>query len=201
MINNKNHKTMNKNEEKMANGLSMSEIYEVVSDQMEGYSGNDGMSITKLVKMLAGAITARKEEYEINFVKDGGIWYIDVPNWPWKRDNLAMVAGADKMMDLLANSPQNDKGANHVRLRIKPASEQVDPDTLQQLLDDDWVELAQIDSSLTGGATYTAKGHAMEGFYRVDPWSGEHLSRTLWLCPVTLFVFGQYPKYFYGKVI
>lgn len=201
MMNETNKNQQVTNQEKAANGLTISEIRQVVKDQMEGYSSVDGMSISKLVRMLAGAITGKKKEYDLSFVKDNGIWYIDLPNWPWKRDNLAMVCGADKMLDLLAASPQNDKGLNRVRLHVQPSSEAVDHDTLQKMLREDWVELTQEDSTLTGGATYTAKGKAMAGFVRQDPWTGENSRRTLWLCPVTLFIFGEYPKFFYGKVI
>lgn len=99
------------NQEKAANGLTISEIRQVVKDQMEGYSSVDGMSISKLVRMLAGAITGKKKEYDLSFVKDNGIWYIDLPNWPWKRDNLAMVCGADKMLIFLPQVSRMTRGS------------------------------------------------------------------------------------------
>lgn len=191
----------NSSEEKAANGLSLSEIREVVTEQMHGYGSDSGMSVMKLVKLLSEAVTSKKEVYELSFVKDEGTWYIDLPNWPWHRENLAMVCGADKMIELLAATPQNDKGLNRVKLHVKPASEPVDHDTLQKMLSEDWVELTQIKSSLTGGATYTLKGKIGKDFVCKDYWTGELKPRTLWLCPVTLFIMGQYPKYFYGKVI
>ena len=46
-----------------------------------------------------------------------------------------------------------------------------------------YAELIQKDHSLTGGSTY-------EGF-----------NRDIWLCPVTLFVLGRYPKYMYVKKV
>lgn len=143
MRNNANNKktVMNNNQEKAANGLSLSEIRKVVADQMHGYGSIDGMSVTKLVKLLGSAITSKKAEYDLSFVKDAGTWYIDLPNWPWKRDNLAMVCGADKMLDLLAATPENDKGLNRVRVHVKPASAPVDHDTLQQMLKENWVAL------------------------------------------------------------
>jgi len=196
MNNEKNNMVEN---EKTANGLTLDEIRQVVSEQMHGYG--DGMSIMKLVKLLGSAITSNKEEYDLSFVKDDDTWYIDLPNWPWRRENLAMVCGADKMLDLLANSPENDKGSNRVRVQVKPAKEPVGSDELQQLLQDNWVELTQTQSTLTGGATYTLKGKIDKEFVRKDYRTGELKPRTLWLCPVTLFVFGHYPKYFYGRVV
>lgn len=192
---------INNNIEKAANGLSISEIAQVVKSQMHGYGQVDGMSITKLVKLLAGAVTGKKEQYQLSFVKDKGTWYIDLPEWPWRRENLAMVCGADKMLDLLAATPENDKGPNQVRVEVRPTDTPVDNEELQKLLQAGYVELSQIKSALTGGATYTLKGRIGKDFKVKDYWTGEMKPRTLWLCPVTLFVFGHYPKYFYGQVI
>ena len=47
-------------------------------------------------------------------------------------------------------------------------------------------KLVQLDYSLTGGSTYQVTG--LEGF-----------ERDIWLCPVTLFVLGRYPRYIYVK--
>ena len=49
-------------------------------------------------------------------------------------------------------------------------------------------ELIQKDHSLTGGSTYEVRN--LEGF-----------NRDIWLCPVTLFVLGRYPKYMYVKKV
>ena len=49
-----------------------------------------------------------------------------------------------------------------------------------------YAKLIQKDHSLTGGSTYEVTG--LEGF-----------NRDIWLCPVTLFVLGKYPKYMYVK--
>lgn len=46
--------------------------------------------------------------------------------------------------------------------------------------------LVQGRHSLTGGSFYNVTG--LEGF-----------EREIWLCPVTLFVLGRYPKYIYIK--
>lgn len=49
---------------------------------------------------------------------------------------------------------------------------------------DDYICCEQIEASLFGGSTYDVYG--LEGF-----------NRTIWICPVTLFVLGEYPKYIY----
>ena len=196
-----NDEEMEMMNEQATNGLSLSDIRKVVAEQMHGYGETDSMSLMKLVRLLGSAITGKKQEYELTFVKDDDTWYIDMPNWPWRRENLAMVCGADKMLDLLAATPENDKGPNRVKVLVKPAKEPVDQNTLQQLLREDWIELTQIQSSLTGGAIYTLQGKIGQDFVSKDYRTGELRPRTLWLCPVTLFVMGEYPMYFYGKVI
>lgn len=145
-MNETNSQMMN-NTEKTANGLSISEITQVVKEQMNGYGEADGMSIAKLVKLLAGAVTGKKDVYQLAFVKDDDTWYVDLPQWPWKRENLAMVCGADKMLDLLAATPENDKGPNRVNLEVKPADNPLDDVELQKLLSEDWLELTQTKST------------------------------------------------------
>ena len=46
--------------------------------------------------------------------------------------------------------------------------------------------LVQGEHSITGGSTYTVTN--LPGF-----------EREIWICPVTLFVLGRYPKYIYIK--
>lgn len=196
MENNTNEKMMNEQEKKeaqAANGLSLSEIRQVVSEQMKGYGKESGMSVTKLVSVLAGAIAGKKEEYEITFVKDDDTWYVDFPEWPWRRENLAMVCGADKMLDILSNY------GTRVKLLVKPKQEAYDSENWKKMYAEGWKELKQQRSSLTGGAFYTTKG--LPNFTRTNPITKKLEERTVWLCPVTLFVLGHYPKYIYGKVI
>lgn len=59
--NKNNQPVINSPEEKTANGLTLSEITKVVSEQMAGYGNVDGMSMMKLVKLLGSAITAKKD--------------------------------------------------------------------------------------------------------------------------------------------
>lgn len=49
-----------------------------------------------------------------------------------------------------------------------------------------YAKLVQLDYSLIGGSTYQVTG--LEGF-----------ERDIWLCSVTLFVLGRYPRYIYVK--
>lgn len=58
--NKNNQPVINSPEEKTANGLTLSEITKVVSEQMAGSGNVDGMSMMKLVKLLGSAIMAKK---------------------------------------------------------------------------------------------------------------------------------------------
>ena len=189
-------KTVYDNDQMTADSLSISEIRKVVTEQLSGYGDVDGMSVIKLVKLLGSAITGRKEEYKLSFNREEeDRWFVDFPNWPWKKGNLEMVCGADKFLDLLS------EGKDRVSIIAKATSEKLDEAEFQQLMQDGWYELEQTQSSLTGGATYTVRGARSAQFMRKHPLTGESMSRTLWLCPVTLFVVGRYPKYFYVKAV
>lgn len=118
---------------------------------------------------------SNRNVYQLAFVKeeDGG-WYIDLPSWTGAHANLAMVAGSDLLLDFLL------KNDNRVEVEVvksdKPLAEYDN--------DERFFRCEQIDVSLFGGSTYEVYG--LEGF-----------DHTIWICPVTLFVLGEYPKYIY----
>ena len=61
------------------------------------------------------SVLDRKREYRIQFSKEkNGCWYVAFPHWPFSHDNLAMVSGADKMLDLLSD------GDLYVRVSVIP---------------------------------------------------------------------------------
>lgn len=127
-------------------------------------------------KLLAKAVTGRKDTYNVSFTKEeDGCWYVDFPGWPLSHHNLMMVAGADTMLDVL-----ND-GSNHVKLFVsmKPI---------------DGIKLNRLDSSLTGGAHYEVDKDSKDKIK-------EFTEKTIWLCPVTLTVLGQYPETMYYKKV
>ena len=178
------------------NNFSFTDVAKVIEQQMAGYGSDNQMSMMKLARMLVGSVAGRKSEYDLTFVReDGDRWFIDFPSWPWKHGNLEMVCGADRMLEILS------EGRDKVRLQVKVSDAPSAEDVVDEMLKDGWIELTQIKSSLTGGATYTARGEKMKDFFREHPITHERTPRTVWLCPVTLFVVGQYPQYFYVKVV
>ena len=126
-------------------------------------------------KAMSKSVFGKKDEYQIKFNhEDDGLWYVDFPNWPFDHHNLLMVAGADKMCAFLSDDDVTTE------VLVRPSNKRL------QL--DDYAELIQKDHSLTGGSTYEVRN--LEGF-----------NRDIWLCPVTLFVLGRYPKYMYVKKV
>lgn len=127
--------------------------------------------------MMVRSVLGRKREYRIQFNKEkNGCWYVDFPHWPFSHDNLAMVSGADKMLELLSN------GDLSVEVRVIPAKKKGQHGG--------FIELEQTEHSLFGGSTYQVKNDAFVERYKRD---------SLWICPVTLFVLGHYPKFIYTK--
>ena len=127
---------------------------------------------------MAESVFGKKDEYQIEFQKEeDGLWYVVFPGWPFDHHNLLMVSGADDMCEFLS---ENGKTKVSVIPTNKPEKHE------------GYFELKQTESSLTGGSTYKID---------LDEFKKEFQRDTLWLCPVTLFVLGHYPKYMYVKKI
>ena len=134
------------------------------------YSLKDLMNAASLIQK---SVFGKKSEYQLRFIHEADdCWYVDFPGWPFDHHNLMMVAGAD---DLCAFLSDNGK---ETRVKVIPAS--------RQQKHDGYAELRRTDHSLTGGAHYEVKGLA-------------EFTKKIWLCPVTLFVLGNYPAYIYIK--
>lgn len=119
----------------------------------------------------------------IRFIKEIGLWYADLPEFLEQglgtKNNLLMVDGADTFLDLLSGS------GDMITLDISLAKfegyyaklEKVGIGKNKELLD--------------------AVGHEpveYGTYYEVCELDGESFSHRLWLCPVTEYVFGSYPK-------
>lgn len=112
----------------------------------------------------------KMKEYNLLFIKENGLWYIDLPNWPFSRSHLEMVEGADKLCEELSIHNKTD-----VKIIISDKEENVDHD----------IKLIKIKSDFLNGADYKVYGSI--------------LTDKCWICSVTLFVFGEYPNYIYIK--
>ena len=112
----------------------------------------------------------------IKFFKQQGFWYAYLPEFIESGGTLAdceMVAGADSWLDFLSN-----KG-KEITLTLSTE------EPLQEKLN-----LYEKTDNLEDGATYIAHSY-----------KEEDINQIMWLCPVTLFVFGEYPDVIYYNKI
>lgn len=139
------------------------------------------------ILILIKNVLIRKNKYNLHFVAevDSTIkrWYYDFKHWGFEHGNLEMVSGADDLCELYAN------GQNEVTVNIicteKPQSY---PTTIYDVfiaepLPKEWTSWKD---KLIWGRNYT----------HVDP-NDENKTTRMWICPVTLFVLGRYPKHIY----
>ncbi len=134
--------------------------------------------LTKAISMVKNV--EKKEEYIISFTKeDDGLWYVDYPNWPFDHHNLLMVDGTDKLCELLSYD------GKHTKVSVIPSKEDKD---IQSYDINERFQLRRTEWGLTEGATYQVNLNQFKRF-----------GAFIWLCPVTLFVLGEYPEYMYIK--
>jgi hypothetical protein len=107
------------------------------------------------------------------YKETSGEWFIDLPEWEEDKSALQMVLGADTLLDIMA------QGHNEVLVRFStdgfPGADVMG-----------WVTDGVPGDIEMSGATYHAE------LYR-----GIEYNLDLWLCNVTLFVLGEFPKYIY----
>lgn len=116
----------------------------------------------------------------VSFTKEfDGKWYVDFPEWSLSHHNLMMVAGADDFLDFL-----DVMRFNHVKLNVTTSKTKREHKKYEY-------EFVKQSSNLLTGATYVVNT------VRND-WDKD---KTVWLCPVTLSVLGEYPDYMYVSEI
>jgi hypothetical protein len=126
----------------------------------------------------------------IRFIKEIGLWYADLPEFLEQglgtKNNLLMVDGSDTFLDLL--SSDGDRITLDISLvefeGYQAKMKKVVMGKNQELLD--------------------AVGHEpveYGAYYEVSELDGKSFSHRLWLCPVTEYVFGEYPRGMWVKVV
>jgi len=101
---------------------------------------------------------------------DSGRWYIDLPGWNGSIDELEMVQGADTMLDRVSGY------TNECILEMSDEAFE-GADTIQLVSDL---------SDSVGGGDYIMKSY-----------KGEDIEHHMWLCAVTVQVFGILPAVIY----
>ena len=93
-------------------------------------------------------------------------WYISLPEYEGLEEELEMVSGADTMLNIIA------EGKNIVELHL----------SLKEGVGSTEVKFVKSNSPDEGG------------YYFLKTYQNIDYNLDIWLCPVTLFVFGNYPK-------
>lgn len=97
-------------------------------------------------------------------------WYVDLPEWIGSKADLEMVAGADTMLEYMA------EGEDHVWLTLSET----------EFENSDKLDFVRLATEWNNGA-----------FYKLEKYRGIDLNIEIWLCDVTLFVLGSFPNVIY----
>lgn len=142
----------------------------------------DFKQIVKGVSKLIKSISNKRRVYYLHFTKeDDNKWYIDLPDWPFDHHNLMMVAGADDLCEAFSHD------GKHTKVSVIPSKEDKD---IQSHDINERFQLKRTEWGLTEGATYQVQINQFKKF-----------GAFIWLCPVTLFLLGEYPEYLYIKTL
>ena len=144
------------------------------------------------ILILIKNVLIRKKKYRLRFKaeRDSVVkrWYYDFPNWGFSHDNLEMVSGADGLCEKYA------EGRDNVTIDIIASKRPLDIDAYKEY--DEYRRYEY--SEFTLGASYINK---VKKLYTNEDGSTstKEVITTMWICPVTLFVLGRYPRYIYIK--
>jgi hypothetical protein len=142
------------------------------------------------ILVLLKNIIFRHRKYTLHFVAENDPpikrWYYDFKHWGFDHNNLEMVAGAENLCELYA------KGKDEVTVEIIASKKKQDLPT--QLYDEFVAQDLIID-----GMTHQGKfiNSQLDKFLYGRTYQKDYTM--MWICPVTLFVLGRYPKYLYIK--
>jgi hypothetical protein len=106
------------------------------------------------------------------FYKEGNNWYVDLPSWEGAKSDLLMIGGADTMLDILSDNTTE----------VTTIISEQKFDGAEELV---FVKLAE---DIGEGA-----------YYNLVTYEGKELNLSVFLCDVTLFVFGKFPPLIYIK--
>lgn len=124
-----------------------------------------------------------KKHYKLHFIAEqdktlGKRWFYDFKHWGFPHENLEMVSGADELCEYYANG--NDEVTVKIMASNKPIK---NIDDIYDTFVGEEFPTPTFEDKYLFGRTYERISDGKE----------------MWICPVTLFVLGRYPKYIYIK--
>ena len=142
------------------------------------------------ILVLLFNLIVRRKHYKLHFVAENDppikLWYYDFKHWGFDKHNLLMISGADKLCEMYA------KGKDEVTVEIIASKKKQNLPT--QLYDEFVAQDIIID-----GMTHQGKfiDSQLDKFLYGRTYQKGNTQ--MWICPVTLFVLGRYPKHIYIK--
>jgi len=129
------------------------------------------LEVDKKMKRLEKRLDKKPISRRLRFYKEvDGSWFVDLPEWTGSKSELQMVSGADTMLDFMSE----DKGEVSVYIS---------------------------DGDFEGGDVLVFNRFAHEigngAHYKLPKFKGVDINLDVWLCDVTAFVFGFFPKSIY----
>jgi len=138
------------------------------------------------ILILIKNLLFRKKRYILHFVAevDPPIkrWYYDFKHWGFSHSNLEMVSGADILCE------KYSKGENDVSIEVIASRNLLDKQKGDLYVAEAPSENMYLLDKILLGRNYTNIGTGKDG---------KLIITKIWICPVTLFVLGRYPKYLY----
>ena len=110
------------------------------------------------------------------FYRDEVGWFVDLPEWEGEIWELQMVSGADTFLDILS------QGENEVFVTLST-------EPFQNCEELSFLHLGAIEGPEIGTGAW----------YILNQYMGIDFNLKMWLCDVTKFVFGDFPKKIYFK--
>ena len=126
----------------------------------------------------------------LSFIKEYGNWYVDLPEFLEKglglKADLMMVDGADTFLDLLSNH------GNKITLTLSYDSYVGYHCKIVRIKNEKKIDLQR------------EVGYELDdygAYYQVIELHDQPFDHQLWLCPVTEYVFGDYPEVLFISII
>jgi hypothetical protein len=141
------------------------------------------------ILILLFNVIVRRRHYKLKFVSEevNGVklWYYHFPLWGFNHENLLMVAGADDLCEYYSKDGGKTAVIDLVASR---------KDLHYGCKYDHYVAGNMLNSTLLDrillGRDYLEDQRRLRPDKQVNP-------KRFWICPVTLFVLGRYPKHLY----
>ena len=148
------------------------------------------------ILILIKNLLIRKQKYTLHFIAEVDypikLWYYDFKYWGFDKHNLLMVSGADSLCEYYA------KGQNDATVEIIAANKPItikynkeEKNNYDLFVAEQLPKNTKFIDKILYGRNYTNKKEILENL------KIKTQIQTMWICPVTLFVLGRYPKYIY----